>query len=282
MDFWLQVEFSVCPIWRGVTRLKCRLAVNGPRHRWVLRPGTRSSNVHRFTKTTSMSPQTPLSAEIQTYRTCATCYKPETKNLKFGRCAACQKTAYCSKDCQRKDWKNHKRTCQLQAENRESLPERGTLERDTLSDIKKWFSKHTQLMVYCAFHAMQLQNPENTALLKTHMLVTNLEPAPSAKRGEFVCKSVALRETAVSGLDSATRAALAGRVDEAARDRRYSLAMYVQSGAVGYFAPITVPWCHPSRFGPPDSGWQTFMKRGVNNTLQQEDIVRIARIRELI
>lgn len=46
---------------------------------------------------------------------CATCSKTssETENLK--RCAKCQTTWYCSRECQKKDWKAHKKVCSKQA-----------------------------------------------------------------------------------------------------------------------------------------------------------------------
>ncbi|KAJ7446633.1 hypothetical protein FB451DRAFT_727029 [Mycena latifolia] len=229
--------------------------------------------------------QTPLNAEILAYRTCAACYKPESKKHKFGRCGACQKAAYCSVECQKKDWQSHKKTCQLQAQNRESIPARGTPQRDMLSDIKKWFSKHTQLLVYVGMHAMQLHDPTKVPQTKTHILVLQLEPAPSGKHAEFVFKSVAVRRMTDQGLDSATCAALADRADKAAKDRRYSLTMYVQSGVAVYLAPITVEWCNPSehvlRFGPPDGAWEMFLQRAINKTLEAGDAARIQRLQQL-
>ncbi|KAJ7792398.1 hypothetical protein B0H14DRAFT_2931313 [Mycena olivaceomarginata] len=110
-----------------------------------------------------------LSAEILAFRTCATCYKAETKELKYQRCGACQKPAYCSKECQKKAWPTHKKTCKLEMKNRESLPAKGTDERNTLSDIKKWFAKHTQLLAYAATHAMKLHDLANLSMITTHM-----------------------------------------------------------------------------------------------------------------
>ena len=30
---------------------------------------------------------------------------------KFKKCSGCEKVYYCSKECQRQDWKEHKKTC---------------------------------------------------------------------------------------------------------------------------------------------------------------------------
>ncbi|KAJ7792915.1 hypothetical protein B0H14DRAFT_155589 [Mycena olivaceomarginata] len=123
--------------------------------------------------------QNALSAEIPAFRTCATCYKPETKYLGYQRCGACQRASYCSRECQ-KDWRAHKQTCQIQSKNHESFRAMGTKQQNTLSDIMKWYSKHTQLLVYAAMHSMKLHDPANLSMVKTHMLVVELEPAESA------------------------------------------------------------------------------------------------------
>ncbi|KAF8451738.1 hypothetical protein BDZ91DRAFT_750228 [Kalaharituber pfeilii] len=40
--------------------------------------------------------------------TCATCQKPASQ-----RCGQCHTTYYCTRDCQKADWKKHKRTCSI-------------------------------------------------------------------------------------------------------------------------------------------------------------------------
>ncbi|KAJ7037877.1 hypothetical protein C8F04DRAFT_384165 [Mycena alexandri] len=233
-----------------------------------------------------MSNTSPLSAEILAFRTCAVCYKTETKKVKFRRCGNCMKPAYCSVECQKKAWKSHKETCQFQAENRESLPARGTQERDMLSNIKKWFSKHTQLLVYAGTHAMGLDNRVRAgSMLATHMLVLILDPAPSGIHGDFIYKSAALRGMQEYGLDDTTCAALAKRVSEAAKDNRHSLTTYVRCGAAVYLAPITVERLnsqeHVLRFGPPDSDWERFLGRAINKNLEEGDRKRIERLQQL-
>ncbi|KAL2066841.1 hypothetical protein VTL71DRAFT_1265 [Oculimacula yallundae] len=44
--------------------------------------------------------------------TCATCQKPQSDlPTPLKHCAKCKTTQYCSVDCQKSDWKIHKRTC---------------------------------------------------------------------------------------------------------------------------------------------------------------------------
>jgi hypothetical protein len=42
---------------------------------------------------------------------CANCSKVETAIAQYKRCPQCMKTFYCSKDCQKADWKAHKKAC---------------------------------------------------------------------------------------------------------------------------------------------------------------------------
>ncbi|OCT45633.1 putative MYND domain protein [Cladophialophora carrionii] len=42
---------------------------------------------------------------------CAACRKPATDSAPLKRCAKCHTTKYCSQDCQKDDWKHHKKSC---------------------------------------------------------------------------------------------------------------------------------------------------------------------------
>lgn len=45
---------------------------------------------------------------------CNTCLKTETKLLS---CSRCKRTSYCSKECQKQDWKEHKKDCYIEETN---------------------------------------------------------------------------------------------------------------------------------------------------------------------
>ncbi len=48
---------------------------------------------------------------------CTTCKKASSE---LKRCAKCSTTLYCSRDCQKADWKTHKKVCGKQAQEREA------------------------------------------------------------------------------------------------------------------------------------------------------------------
>ncbi|KAF8190366.1 hypothetical protein K438DRAFT_923652 [Mycena galopus ATCC 62051] len=205
--------------------------------------------------------------------TCATCHKPETQDLKHSKCARCHKAAYCSKECQKRDWSAHKQTCELRLETHQCLFKEsalGTKVRDTLSDLEKWVSKRTQCLAYAAINAMELHNRANIPMIKTHLLVVVLEPAPSGVRGAFIYNFCALRETA-DGVTAAARAALANIPDEGGLDR-YRIVTQVCSGTTVYLATISVD-LGPAivRYGPPNKDWKGFLERAINKTLNTND-----------
>jgi hypothetical protein len=57
---------------------------------------------------------------------CAYCYRRSAQLL--SKCTKCKRVAYCDKDCQKKDWKDHKGNCQqLQKVNAYDLKKGHTL-----------------------------------------------------------------------------------------------------------------------------------------------------------
>ncbi|KAJ7359189.1 hypothetical protein DFH08DRAFT_801052 [Mycena albidolilacea] len=143
--------------------------------------------------------------------------------------------------------------------------------------------KHAQLLIYMATHAMKLHDPANICMLKTHMFVLELDPAPPEKHAEFVYSSAGIRELRdpKCPLFELSRAALVDLLREG--DPR--LTMYVRSGAV-YLAPIAVdigtPLQHIALLGPPDDDWKGFLERATNKTLGAKDGMRIKRLQKLM
>lgn len=64
---------------------------------------------------------------------CSYCGKIESNDESFKKCGNCELYRYCSKDCQRKDWPQHKKICKLppgQEVLRDAVSKQGPLRRD--------------------------------------------------------------------------------------------------------------------------------------------------------
>ncbi|KAI4610586.1 uncharacterized protein J4E87_010762 [Alternaria ethzedia] len=66
----------------------------------------------------SKETSTTSTSESEMPSNCARCNKAEADTEKgtLQRCAKCKTTPYCSRDCQKDDWKNHKKICAQQAQ----------------------------------------------------------------------------------------------------------------------------------------------------------------------
>lgn len=51
---------------------------------------------------------------------CKYCHK---SNLKLSKCSRCKEVFYCSVDCQKKDWTNHKNVCEPKTSEQQQLPD---------------------------------------------------------------------------------------------------------------------------------------------------------------
>jgi|TARA_A100001391_G_scaffold151483_1_gene109205 hypothetical protein len=64
----------------------------------------------RFPKYTEV--QEEVDEKICLAKTCQNCGKKyEKKQCRFKKCAKCQNAWYCNKECQKADWKKHKKKC---------------------------------------------------------------------------------------------------------------------------------------------------------------------------
>lgn len=68
------------------------------------------------TNATSKTAENSNSASETSRNQCANCHTRETTDVPLKPCNKCQTSPYCSRDCQKVDWKRHKKECPLLAQ----------------------------------------------------------------------------------------------------------------------------------------------------------------------
>ncbi|RDX46261.1 hypothetical protein OH76DRAFT_1407172 [Lentinus brumalis] len=126
-------------------------------------------------------------------RKCNSCYVTGDEKQLFS-CSRCRSQAYCSKECQKADWKTHKKMCQNNGllesvlKEHESTP-MGLFDRLTLVDgmsmyeldqrLEKWVRWHSGTLMAATVQALRL--PEDVTRAHTHLLYVKLEPRSEAE-----------------------------------------------------------------------------------------------------
>ncbi|KAF8656079.1 hypothetical protein AX16_002779 [Volvariella volvacea WC 439] len=111
-------------------------------------------------------------------RICMNCGLREPE-VKLFRCAACRYSWYCSKDCQKADWKSHKPICRPIAEDLKEV-EKMKLEDPVGvkfdSDWGKWLKSFALLV---PIHALNLHRDINRG--RTHIMIYGVTYTPSSR-----------------------------------------------------------------------------------------------------
>merc|ERR1712166_1377258 len=87
--------------------------------------------------TTTPSPPEVVDANIIA---CATCGKHQTKEFRLGKCA-CRTKRYCNSQCQKKQYKKHKKECLRLVKERKKKNNGQNKKEDATKDGKKKISK---------------------------------------------------------------------------------------------------------------------------------------------
>ncbi|RPD54790.1 hypothetical protein L226DRAFT_493710 [Lentinus tigrinus ALCF2SS1-7] len=126
-------------------------------------------------------------------RKCNNCFVDGNQKKLFA-CSGCRSQQYCSKECQKADWKKHKPMCQNNMMVESALKaHEGTLEgmmdRLTLVDgvsvyeldkrLEKWVQWHKQNLLVATIKALRLS--EDASRARTHILCIKLEPRGQAE-----------------------------------------------------------------------------------------------------
>ncbi|OSC96969.1 hypothetical protein PYCCODRAFT_1440668 [Trametes coccinea BRFM310] len=150
-------------------------------------------------------------------RKCNHCFATAAeKKLMF--CTQCKAQTYCSRECQKADWKNHKGACKnnnlLESRLREyeNTP-RGQLDRLFLVDglslheldqrLERWVRFHSPTLMAATIHALRL--PEDVGRARTSLLYVRLEARPQPEHEGATGKFFRVRDAEVVAWDDACR-----------------------------------------------------------------------------
>ena len=99
-----------------------------------------------------------------TIKSCANCDKADNPETPFKRCSRCQTSYYCSKDCQKADWKEHKKSCGPSASGQKtskSAPSHSLLNAIQGMGDNTWLHNRPEIEVYSLLidsHRMRMED----------------------------------------------------------------------------------------------------------------------------
>ncbi|KAH8825031.1 hypothetical protein DL96DRAFT_1817632 [Flagelloscypha sp. PMI_526] len=97
------------------------------------------------------------------------CFKQSNDKSEFRVCSACRRSSYCSVECQKAHWKDHKPSCKQTQASLNLLDERkglnpqssllpGVNHEKTLEDLRKWSKHHKPWIANLLFQVSDLRN----------------------------------------------------------------------------------------------------------------------------
>ncbi|KAF9460515.1 hypothetical protein BDZ94DRAFT_1265768 [Collybia nuda] len=114
---------------------------------------------------------------------------------KLFHCGGCKSAQYCSPECQKQAWKDHKVWCKHNRETNSTLasviPSSGTSfvysvgklnAADSVNALRKWCHNYRNMITWASHNALELnEHPEHS---NSHVFVVLLDSTPAANAGE--------------------------------------------------------------------------------------------------
>jgi len=119
----------------------------------------------------------------------------EMKDLK--RCGGCQFVTYCSRECQKADWKQvHKAACAVNAKAHREYRESPRVKSEAAKRITRWIQAWNPTIAFCSPLALDLANHE-WGRHETHSLVMYMEHTDRNEDCQtFTVRKAIIQETA--------------------------------------------------------------------------------------
>ncbi|TFK60506.1 hypothetical protein BDN72DRAFT_805649 [Pluteus cervinus] len=164
-----------------------------------------------------MSDRKPLFSD---FNQCHSCDKSKTQGATLFRCAGCLFGLYCSKECQKKAWPEHKSRCKLNQKTRKLA-----LDNYDSKLLSSFMDKHRVTLTAAALSALDIRNRPESA--KSHGLLVLVRQRP-AKHAEHAYLAL---DAGVVPLDDNALGGSADEIKEEALERK-------RTGVLGVFLII--------------------------------------------
>ncbi|KAF5368805.1 hypothetical protein D9757_012282 [Collybiopsis confluens] len=177
-------------------------------------------------------------------RICDQCGQYESPAVKFRLCGGCMVTQYCSQECQKEHWPQHRPICkhttsQMAAIKQQHAAVNYQNDENIAKNLRKFCSTHTALLSWVGFQALQLRRvPSN---IRQHVLVIDLVPhsQPEAYRKFSVASTRIVKRSYID--DPLVHADIQRRDDRCRHSGGLgALVVLVQCAGISQVMPIEV------------------------------------------
>jgi len=104
---------------------------------------------------------------------CECCGKRESLDEEFARCSRCQTIPYCSRDCQKKHWKQHKTTCYEHSDEMTIAVDKLVRRLDRFSNL---FAPMLSMLLVAKHGLYRMENKRATP--RTHAMMVHVSDLP--------------------------------------------------------------------------------------------------------